>query len=462
MAKIVFLGYNKQSNGGVMNKKPIVAIVGRPNVGKSTLVNRIIGAREAIVDDMPGVTRDRLYFDSVWNGKTFTLIDTGGIIPGDNDEIMLSIYEQAKLACDEADVVVFLVDGKEGVTPVDEEIADILRRTQKPVFLAVNKIDAPELRNLIYEFYNLALGEPYPVSGMHGTGDVGDLLDKIVEALPESDEIEKEHSIRLAIIGKPNAGKSSLLNNVLKKQRVIVSDVAGTTRDSIDSEVEINGNKFILVDTAGIRKKARVESSSVERYAVVRALKAIRNADITLLVVDANDGVTDQDKKIAELAIKAGRGLIILINKWDIFEEKNQSSADKYKKELQELVPFLRFAPILFISAKTGQRVNKIFDTALEVYTECKKKISTSILNRIILEAFALNPPSTEHGKRLKAYYSTQLISSPPSFAIFVNNTKLFKENYRKYLEKKMRESFGFFGTPIRIFARERKEKQAK
>ena len=462
MAKIVFLGYNKQSNGGVMNKKPIVAIVGRPNVGKSTLVNRIIGAREAIVDDMPGVTRDRLYFDSVWNGKTFTLIDTGGIIPGDNDEIMLSIYEQAKLACDEADVVVFLVDGKEGVTPVDEEIADILRRTQKPVFLAVNKIDAPELRNLIYEFYNLALGEPYPVSGMHGTGDVGDLLDKIVEALAESDEIEKEHSIRLAIIGKPNAGKSSLLNNVLKKQRVIVSDVAGTTRDSIDSEVEINGNKFILVDTAGIRKKARVESSSVERYAVVRALKAIRNADITLLVVDANDGVTDQDKKIAELAIKAGRGLIILINKWDIFEEKNQSSADKYKKELQELVPFLRFAPILFISAKTGQRVNKIFDTALEVYTECKKKISTSILNRIILEAFALNPPSTEHGKRLKAYYSTQLISSPPSFAIFVNNTKLFKENYRKYLEKKMRESFGFFGTPIRIFARERKEKQAK
>lgn len=445
-----------------MKKKPIVAIVGRPNVGKSTLVNRIIGAREAIVDDSPGVTRDRLYFDSYWNGKPFTLIDTGGIIPGDNDEIMLSIYEQARLACEEADAILFLVDGKEGITPVDEEIADILRRGKKPVFLSVNKIDSPELRPLIYEFYNLALGDPHPVSGMHGTGDVGDLLDEIVKILPDTTEEPEEKAIRLAIIGKPNAGKSSLLNNVLQKQRVIVSDVAGTTRDSIDSEVKINGNKFILVDTAGIRKKSKVESSSIERYAVVRALKAIRNADITLLVVDANDGITDQDKKIAELAIKAGRGLIILINKWDIFEEKTQSSADNYKKEIQELVPFLKFAPILFISAKTGQRVNKIFDTAIEVYEQCQKKISTSILNRIILEAFALNPPSTEHGKRLKAYYSTQLINSPPSFAIFVNNAKLFKENYRKYLEKKMREAFGFFGTPIRIFARERKEKQGK
>lgn len=443
-----------------MNKKPIVAIVGRPNVGKSTFVNRIIGSREAIVDDMPGVTRDRLYFDASWNGKSFTVIDTGGIIPGDEDDIMLSIYDQAQIACEEADCIIFLVDAKEGITPVDEDIANLLRRTKKPVFLTVNKIDTPAQQNLIYEFHSLALGDPHPISAMHGTGDVGDLLDLITENLPETQDEEEEKIIRLTIIGKPNAGKSSLLNSVLNKQRVIVSDVAGTTRDSIDSEFEFEGQKFILVDTAGIRKKARVETTSIERYAVVRALKAIRNSDITLLIIDANDGITDQDKKIAELAIKAGRGLIIIINKWDIFEEKDEKSADKYKKNLQELVPFLRFAPILFISAKTGQRVQKIFPTAIEVYAECKKQISTSVLNRIIMEAFALNPPTSEKGKRLKAYYSTQIITSPPSFVVFVNKFDMLKDSYKRYLEKKLREAFGFFGTPIRIIARERKEKK--
>lgn len=445
-----------------MQKKPTVAIVGRPNVGKSTFINRLVGSREAIVDDMPGVTRDRLYFDATWLDKTFTVIDTGGIVPGDDDEIMLSIFEQAQIACDEADVIIFIVDAKEGVTPVDEDIANQLRRTKKKVFLAVNKIDTPDQQNLIYEFHSLSLGEPYPISGMHGTGDVGDLLDKVTALLPHVDEIEEDNTIRLAVIGKPNAGKSSLINSVLNKQRVIVSDVAGTTRDSIDTEFELDGQKFVLVDTAGLRKKSKVESTSIERYSVVRAIKAIRNANIALLIVDANEGITDQDKKIAELAIKAGRGLIIVVNKWDVFEDKDEKSADKYKKDLQELVPFLKFAPILFISAKTGLRVPKIFPTAVEVYHECKKQISTSILNRIILEAFALNPPTSEKGKRLKAYYSTQIINSPPSFVIFVNNPDMLKESYRRYLEKKLREAFGFFGTPIRVFARERKEKKGK
>jgi len=443
-----------------MQKKPTIAIVGRPNVGKSTFINRIIGSREAIVDDMPGVTRDRLYFEANWSGKSFTVIDTGGIIPGDEDEIMLSIFEQAQIACEEADKIIFIVDAKEGITPVDEDIANQLRRTKKPVFLAVNKIDTPDQQNLIYEFHSLALGDPHPISAMHGTGDVGDLLDKITENLPQVEDIEEDNTIRLAVIGKPNAGKSSLVNSVLNKQRVIVSDVAGTTRDSIDSEFEIDGQKFILVDTAGIRKKAKVEGSSIERYSVVRALKAIRNANIALLIIDANDGITDQDKKIAELAIKAGRGLIIIVNKWDIFEDKDEKSADKYKKDLQELVPFLRFAPIMFVSAKTGLRVPKIFPTAIEVYNECKKQVSTSILNRIILEAFALNPPTSEKGKRLKAYYSTQIINSPPSFVIFVNNPDMLKDSYKRYLERKMREAFGFFGTPIRLFAREKREKK--
>jgi GTP-binding protein len=446
-----------------MKKKPTVAIVGRPNVGKSTFTNRLIGSREAIVDDMPGVTRDRLYFDAEWNGKVFTVIDTGGIIPGDEDEIMLSIFEQAQIACDEADSIVFIVDAKEGITPVDEDIANQLRRSKKPVFLAVNKIDTPAQRNLIYEFHSLALGEPNPISAMHGTGDIGDLLDKIVNALPENiEEEEQDDVIRLAIIGKPNAGKSSLINSVLNKQRVIVSDVAGTTRDSIDTEFEYEGQKYVLVDTAGLRKKAKVEGTSIERYAVVRAIKTIRKSDVTLLIIDANEGLTDQDKKIAELAIKAGRGIILVVNKWDIFEDKDEKSADKYKKDLQDLIPYLSYAPILFVSAKTGLRVHKIFPTAKEVYAECKKQISTSLLNRIILEAFALNPPTSERGKRLKAYYSTQLISAPPSFVIFVNNSQLFKESYKRYLEKKMREAFGFFGTPIRIFARERKEKKGK
>ena len=442
-----------------MSNKPIVAVVGRPNVGKSTFVNRIVGSRQSIVDDQPGVTRDRIYFDVEWQNKDFTLIDTGGIIPGDEDEIMLNIFTQAKVACDEADKIIFLVDGKEGINPIDYDIANVLRRSKKTIYLAVNKIDAPEHFNNIADFYALAVGDPYPISALHGSGGVGDLLEAITEDFEIDENKTESDIIKLAIVGKPNAGKSSIVNALLGEERVIVSDVSGTTRDSIDSKVKYEGEEFILVDTAGIRKKAKVEWG-VEKFAVDRAIRAIKDCDIAVLVIDAIDGLTDQDKKISQIVVESGKGLIVAVNKWDLVEDKDkQDPTAKYTQKLLHEAPFLDFAPKIFVSAKTKQRLVNIYKQANEVYEQCTKRVSTSILNKVLLEAMAMNPPTTKKGKKLRVYYATQVRTAPPTFILFVNDEDLVQDSYKRYLENKMREAFGFFGTPIRMSFRERKEK---
>ncbi len=438
-----------------MKRKPIVAIVGRPNVGKSTFVNRLVGARHSIVDDLPGVTRDRIYFDVEWQNKAFTVIDTGGIIPGDEDDIMVSIFDQAKLACEEAERIIFLVDGKEGVNPVDYDIANILRQSGKPVFVAVNKCDNPDLLMMTSDFYSLALGEPVGISALHGSGGVGDLLELVTEDFEILDEEEEDKRIKIAIVGRPNAGKSSIVNALLNADRVIVSDVSGTTRDSIDSYVTYKDKEFIIVDTAGIRKKSKVDYG-VEKFAVDRAIRSIRECDVALLVIDAKEGISDQDKKISSIITEAGKGLIVAINKWDLVEEKQANTINKFEKELAVDIPFLSFAPKIFISAVTKQRLSQIFDKSTEVYAQCTKRVSTGLLNKVINEAYALNPPTSFKGKRLKIYYVTQAKTQPPTFILFVNNEELLKDSYKRYLENKLREAFGFFGTPIRISVRER------
>ncbi len=440
-----------------MSRKSVVAVVGRPNVGKSTFVNRLVGARQSIVDDLPGVTRDRLYFDVVWQNKEFTVIDTGGIIPGDEDEIMLNIFTQAKIACEEADSIIFLVDGKDGVNPIDYDIANILRQSEKPVFLAVNKIDSPERIAMLADFYSLAIGDPMPISALHGSGGVGDLLEEITKDFPSDEEYEKSELIKIAIVGKPNAGKSSIVNALLGEDRVIVSDISGTTRDSIDSKVKYEGEEFILVDTAGIRKKAKVDWG-VEKFAVDRAIRAIRDCDVAVLVVDALEGLTDQDKKISQTVVDAGKGMIIAVNKWDLVE-KDTTSTVKYQQKLLNDAPFLSNFPMLFVSAKTKQRLVNIYKTAKDVWAQCTKRLSTSILNKILLEALAMNPPTTKKGKKLRILYATQVRTAPPSFIMFVNNEDLVQESYKRYLENKLREAAGFFGTPIRMNFKERAQK---
>ena len=441
-----------------MKRKPIVAIVGRPNVGKSTFVNRLVGARHSIVDDLPGVTRDRIYFDVEWQNKAFTVIDTGGIIPGDEDDIMVSIFDQAKLACEEAEKIIFLVDGKDGVNPVDYDIANILRQSGKPIFLAVNKCDNPESLMMTSDFYSLALGEPLGISALHGSGGVGDLLELVTEDFEILENEEEDKRIKIAIVGRPNAGKSSIVNALLNADRVIVSDVSGTTRDSIDSYVTYKDKEFIIVDTAGIRKKSKVDYG-VEKFAVDRAIRSIRECDVALLVIDAKEGISDQDKKISSIITESGKGLIVAINKWDLIEEKQANTINKFEKELAVDIPFLSFAPKIFISAVTKQRLNQIFDKTNEVYEQCTKRVSTGLLNKVINEAYALNPPTSFKGKRLKIYYVTQAKTQPPTFILFVNNEELLKDSYKRYLENKLREAFGFFGTPIRISVRERGSK---
>ena len=442
-----------------MAQKPIVAIVGRPNVGKSTFVNRLVGARQSIVDDQAGVTRDRIYFDVEWQEKQFTVIDTGGIIPGDEDEIMLNIFTQAKVACEEADKIIFIVDGKDGINPIDYDIANVLRKSGKKIFLAVNKLDAPDKFLNVTDFYSLAVGEPIAISALHGSGGVGDLLDAVTEDFDYIEEDEKSENLRLAIVGKPNVGKSSIVNALLNKERVIVSNVSGTTRDAIDSTVKYEGEEFILVDTAGIRKKAKVDWG-IEKFAVDRSIRAIRNCDVAILVVDATQGISDQDKKIAGTIIDAGKPLILAINKWDLIEDKKSSTINKFEEKIEQDMPFLSYVPKVFISAVTKQRLVNLYKLSKEVYAEASKRISTSLLNKVVLDAISMNPPTSIRGKRLKMYYVTQVKTLPPTFVLFINNEDLLKDSYTRYLENKLREAFGFRGTPIRISAKERGEKK--
>lgn len=445
-----------------MKRKPVIAVVGRPNVGKSTFVNRLVGRRQSIVHDMPGVTRDRIYFDVEWQNKPFTVIDTGGIVPGDEDDIMISIYDQAKIACEEADKIIFLVDGAEGATPVDKDIANILRQSGKPVFLAVNKVDSHNQIAMISDFYSLAVGDPIAISALHGSGGVGDLLEEVTADFEDDEDLEEDKTIKIAIVGKPNAGKSSIVNALLGEKRVIVSDISGTTRDSIDSRLTYENQEFIIIDTAGIRKKAKVDYG-VEKFAVDRAIRSIRECDVAVLVIDAVetvDGISDQDKKIASIITEAGKGMVIAINKWDLIEDKKSNTINKFNQKLAHELPFLDYVPKIFISAVTHQRLNQIFTNVVEVQSERSKRVATGLLNKIVNEAYALNPPQTIRNKRLKIMYSTQASIEPPTFVLFVNSEDLMKDHYKRYMENKLREAFGFRGTPIRIAVRERAEKK--
>jgi len=435
--------------------KPVVAIVGRPNVGKSTLFNKIVGKRIAIVEDTPGVTRDRLYAEAEWNGITFTLIDTGGIEPVSTDHILTEMRNQAQVAIDTSDVIILVVDVREGMTATDKDVANMLMRSGKEIIIACNKCDTPGDPPLqMYDFYNLALGEPIPVSGVHGSG-VGDLLDEVCKHLPEkTDDDEEEDIIKIAVVGKPNAGKSSLINRILGENRVIVSPIAGTTRDSIDTRYEKNGDKFLIIDTAGMRKRSKVEEN-IERFSVIRALNAVDRADVVLIMIDATEGVTEQDTKIAGYAHEQGKAALICVNKWDLIE-KDTKTMNNFRLDVQDGLSYMLYAPILFISAKTGQRVDKIFEMAKYVANQNAMRISTGMLNDVINDATSRVQPPSDKGKRLKILYITQASVKPPTFIIFVNDKKLAHFSYIRYLENQLRNTFGFEGTPIRFIIRER------
>ena len=439
--------------------KPTVAIIGKPNVGKSTFFNYIVGSRISVVEDTPGVTRDRVYAETNWRGRNFTVVDTAGIEPESEDIIISQMREQAKIAIDIADVIIFLTDVKQGVTAADQEIALMLKKSKKPVVLVCNKADnMSKDRNDIYEFYNLGVGEPYPVSAANALG-IGDVLDAIYDKFPEQQEGEDEDDkIKVAVIGKPNVGKSSLINKILGENRTIVSSIAGTTRDAIDTEYENQYGKYVLIDTAGIRRKSKV-TESIEKFSIMRTLLAIERADVCLMMIDANEGVTEQDAKIAGEAHEAGKGIIIVVNKWDEYE-KETGTLEKYKKEVYNKLSYLSYAPIIFISAKTGQRVDKLFSMINHVAEQNAMRISTAVLNQVINEAIALVQPPTDKGKRLKILYGTQASTKPPTFVIFVNNKELFHFSYERYLVNQIRKEFGLEGTPVRIIAREKIEKE--
>ena len=439
--------------------KPTVAIIGKPNVGKSTFFNYIVGSRISIVEDTPGVTRDRVYAETNWRGRNFTVVDTAGIEPESDDTIISQMREQAKIAIDIADVILFLTDVKQGVTAADQEIAIMLKKSKKPVVLVCNKADNMSRdRHEIYEFYNLGMGEPYPVSAANALG-IGDVLDALYENFPEkSDDEDDDGRIKVAVIGKPNVGKSSLINKILGENRTIVSNIAGTTRDAIDTEYENEYGKYVLIDTAGIRRKSKV-SESIEKFSIMRTLLAIERADVCLMMIDANEGVTDQDAKIAGEAHEAGKGIIIVVNKWDEYE-KETGTLEKYKKDIYAKLSYLSYAPVIFISAKTGQRVDKLFNMINNVAEQNAMRVSTATLNQVINEAIAIVQPPTDKGKRLKILYGTQVSTKPPTFVIFVNNKELFHFSYERYLVNQIRKEFGLEGTPVRIIAREKGEKE--
>lgn len=441
--------------------KPIVAVVGRPNVGKSTLFNKLVGRRLSIVEDTPGVTRDRIYGDSEWRNRQFMLIDTGGIEPASDDIILSQMRSQAQLAIDSADVIVMVTDMRSGVVATDMEVAAMLQKSGRPIVLCVNKCDS--VGNLppdFYEFYNLGLGEPYPVSAVHGHG-TGDLLDAVFEYFPpESPEEQDDEYIKVAIIGKPNAGKSSLVNKVAGEERVIVSDIAGTTRDAIDTVIENDKGKFVFIDTAGIRRKSRIKDN-VEKYSIIRAEAAVDRADVCVIMIDATEGFTEQNSKVAGIAHEKGKGCIIAVNKWDAIE-KDGGTMNTFRKKLENDFSFMAYAPIIFISAKTGQRIDRLFELITYVSNQNSTRISTGMLNDVLADATARVQPPSDKGKRLKIYYITQPSTKPPTFVCFVNNADLFHFSYQRYLENKIRETFGLEGTPVRFIIRERGESKKK
>ncbi len=439
--------------------KPVVAIVGRPNVGKSTLFNALAGEQISIVKDTPGVTRDRIYADVTWLNYNFTLIDTGGIEPESKDIILSQMREQAEIAIASADVIIFMVDVRQGLVDSDSKVANMLRRSGKPVVLVVNKVDSfQKMMTDVYEFYNLGIGDPVPVSSVGKLG-IGDMLDEVVKHFPESAaEDEEDERPRIAIVGKPNVGKSSIINKIVGESRVIVSDIAGTTRDAIDTDITYDGNEYVFIDTAGLRRKNKIKEE-LERYSIIRTVTAVERADVVLVVIDATEGVTEQDAKIAGIAHERGKGIIVVVNKWDAIE-KNDKTIYEHTNRIKDILSFMPYAEILFISAKTGQRVGKIFDTIDMVIENQNLRIQTGVLNEILSEAVAMQQPPSDKGKRLKIFYMTQVSVKPPTFVIFVNNKELMHFSYTRYLENKIRDTFGFRGTALRFIIRERGEKE--
>ena len=438
--------------------KPIVAIVGRPNVGKSTLFNALAGQKISIVKDTPGVTRDRIYADIDWLNYNFTMIDTGGIEPDSSDIILAQMREQAQIAIDTADVIIFMTDVKQGLIDADAKVADMLRRSQKPVVLVVNKVDNfNKMMADVYEFYNLGIGDPVPISASQRSG-IGDMLDKVVEHFKSLDlEEDEDDRPKVAIVGKPNVGKSSIINKLTAESRVIVSNIAGTTRDAIDTDVKWNGKEYVFIDTAGIRRKSKVKED-IERYSVIRTVTAVERADVVVIVIDATEGVTEQDAKIAGIAHENGKGIIIAVNKWDAIE-KNDKTVYEYTNKVRQILSFMQYAEIMFISAKTGQRLPKLFDMIDMVIENHTMRIETGVVNEIMAEAVAMQQPPSDKGKRLRLYYITQVSVKPPTFVIFVNDKELMHFSYTRYIENRIREAFGFRGTPLRFIIRERKEK---